>query len=97
MSLVPTQDLAIDGLASPQQLLDEKEKKALATVMQDPEVVIMKQDLIKRMKDMKDKMLEKMIAEMFPKEIRPVVHKSYLRGICLTNNLGKPGSNGTLA
>lgn len=62
------EDLAIDGLASPQQLLDEKEKKALATVMQDPEVVIMKQDLIKRMKDMKDKMLEKMIAEMFPKD-----------------------------
>ena len=68
MSLVPTQDLAIADLASPQQLLDEKEKKALATVMQDPEVVIMKQDLIKRMKDMKDKMLEKMITEMFPKD-----------------------------
>lgn len=61
-------DLAISDLASPQQLLDEKEKKALATVMQDPEVVIMKQDLIKRMKDMKDKMLEKMITEMFPKD-----------------------------
>lgn len=59
---------AIADLASPQQLLDDKEKKALATVMQDPEVVIMKQDLIKRMKDIKDKMLEKMITEMFPKD-----------------------------
>lgn len=62
------EDLAIADLASPQQLLDDKEKKALATVMQDPEVVIMKQDLIKRMKDIKDKMLEKMITEMFPKD-----------------------------